>query len=254
MWARRARPRGRALQPPVVALSPAGSGQDVPPGGGGTVLCPWLAPSPGACSDAGASGRHGRPGLISVFPRVCPRQRGHLRGPSARVAGGDTGTLLHVTLGSFTLLEKQVLAAALKSQQRKNKWGAAGLEIYWRCHQIMRFKRDLWKRCSFFPPWCGGCSGSVRATPVQHDVAAGPWVLAGSAHGGGHLLIQRYFHLHLNRRQPEQRGRGAEAAGLRAGRAGGRGVAAVRCEPGTRSRNNVVMDLTLGCSYPPPTR
>lgn len=174
--------------------------------------------------------------------------------PSARVAGGDTGTLLHVTRGSVTLLEKQVLAAVLKSQQCKNKWGAAALEIYWKCHQIMRFKRDLWKCCSFFPPWCGGCSGSMRSTSVQHDMAAGPWVLAGSAHGGGHLLIERYFHLHLSRHQPEQRGRGAEAAGLRAGRAGGRGVAAVRCEPGTRSRNNGVMDLTLGCSYPPPTR
>lgn len=94
----------------------------------------------------------GRPCVILVIPHVRPSRHGHLRGPSARAAGGDTVTLLHVTLCSFTVLEKQILAAAVKSPQCKNKSGAGDLEVYCRCHQIRRFKRYLLKCCSYFPP------------------------------------------------------------------------------------------------------
>lgn len=143
MWLRGTRPRGRTLQPRVTAPSPAGSARDVPPGGRRTML--W-------CLLRCRRERHGHPGAVSVFPCVRPSQRGHLHGPSAHAAGGDTVTLLYVTLCSFALLEKQVLAAAVKSQQCKNKSGAGDLEICCRCHQITRFKRYLLKRCSCFPP------------------------------------------------------------------------------------------------------
>lgn len=54
---------------------------------------------------------------VSVSPRAHPTQRRHPHGPSARATVRDTVTLRRVPLRSFTLLEKEVLAAVVKSQQ-----------------------------------------------------------------------------------------------------------------------------------------